>query len=105
MSENQSYFSKQSEKQEFIFLKNVSQEKSKSNTQDLTTSNRFSVLAGENASVCNHPPYKNNCAPEKRQHYVKTRQYPTMVKNLINQIKIYQKGIAIAAEKSVVKRR
>ena len=50
MSENQSYFSKQLEKQEFIFPKKVSQEKIKSNTQDLTTSNRFSVLARENAS-------------------------------------------------------
>ena len=50
MSENQSYFSKQSEKQEFIFPKKVSQEKIKSNTQDLATANRFSILARENAS-------------------------------------------------------
>ena len=50
LSENQSYFLKQSEKQQFIFPKNVSQEKTKSNTQDLTTSNRFSVLAREIAS-------------------------------------------------------
>ena len=50
LSENQSYFSTQSEKQEFIFPKKVSQEKIKSNTQDLTTSNRFSVLARENVS-------------------------------------------------------
>ena len=49
-SENQSYLSKQSGKQEFIFPKKVSQEKIKSSTQDLTTSNRFSVLATENAS-------------------------------------------------------
>ena len=50
LSENQSYFSKQLEKQEFIFPKKVSQEKIKSNTQDLTTSNRFPVLTRENAS-------------------------------------------------------
>ena len=50
LSENQSYFSTQSEKQEFIFPKKVSQEKIKSNTQDLTTSNRFSVLTRENVS-------------------------------------------------------
>ena len=50
LSENQSYYSKQWEKQEFIFPKKVSQERIKSNTQDLTTSNRFSVLARENAS-------------------------------------------------------
>ena len=50
LSENQSYFSKQSEKQEFMFPKKVSQEKIKSNRQDLTTANRFSVLARENAS-------------------------------------------------------
>ena len=49
-SDNQSYFSKQWEKQAFIFPKKVSQEKIKSNTQDLTTSNRFSVLATENVS-------------------------------------------------------
>ena len=49
LSENQSYFSKQLEKQEFIFPKTVSQEKIKSNTQDLTTSNRFSVFR-ENTS-------------------------------------------------------
>ena len=48
MSENQSYFLKQSEKQEFRFLKNIPQEKVKSNTEK-TTSNRFSVLARENA--------------------------------------------------------
>ena len=41
LSENQSYFSKQSEKQEFMFPKKVSQEKIKSNRQDLTTANRF----------------------------------------------------------------
>ena len=50
MSENQSYFSKQSEKQEFIFPKKVSQEKIKSNSQDLATANRFSILARENTS-------------------------------------------------------
>ena len=50
LSENQSYFSKQLEKQEFIFPRKVSQEKIKSNKQDLTTANRFSVLARENAS-------------------------------------------------------
>ena len=49
LSENQSYFSKQSEKQEFIFPKKGSQEKIKKNTQDFTPSNRFSVLATENA--------------------------------------------------------
>ena len=50
LSENQSYFSKQSEKQEFILLKKVMQKKIKISTQDLTTSNRFSVSARENAS-------------------------------------------------------
>ena len=50
MSKNQSYFSIQSEKQEFVFPKKVSQEKIKSKTQDLTTANRFLVLARENAS-------------------------------------------------------
>ena len=55
LSENQNYFSKHLEKQESIFPKNVSQEKIKSNTQDLTTSNRFSVLARENASDLQPP--------------------------------------------------
>ena len=50
MSENQSYLSKQSEKEEFIFPKKVSQEKIKSKTQGLTTSNRYAVLARKNAS-------------------------------------------------------
>ena len=50
LSENQSYFSKQLEKQEFIFPKNVLQEEAKSNAKDLVTSNRFSFLARENAS-------------------------------------------------------
>ena len=57
LSENQSYFSKQSEKQEFIFPKKVSQEKIKSNTQGLTTSNKFSVLARENASDIQPPSF------------------------------------------------
>ena len=51
LSENQSCFSKQSKKQNFVFPKNVSQEKIKSNTQYLTISNRFSVLAREYAST------------------------------------------------------
>ena len=55
LSENQSYFSKELEKQEFIFPKIVSQEKIKSNTHDLTTSNRFSVFR-ENASHF-QPPF------------------------------------------------
>ena len=38
------------EKQEFVFPKKVSQEKTKSNSKDLKTSNRFLVLARENAS-------------------------------------------------------
>ena len=50
LSENQSYFSKQFEKQVFVFPKKVSQEKTKTNSKDLKTSNRFSVLARENAS-------------------------------------------------------
>ena len=52
LSENQSYFSKQLEKQEFIFPKKVSQEKIKSNTQDLTTSNRFPEML----LIFNQPP-------------------------------------------------
>ena len=73
----------------------------------MTTSNWFSVLARENASDFQPPSLnKNNRPPEKRQHhYAKTRQHPTLTKSLINRIKIYQKGIAIAAGKSVVKRR
>ena len=55
LSDNQSYFLKQSEKQEFIFPKIVSQENIKSNTGNLTTSNRFSVLVRENASDLQPP--------------------------------------------------
>ena len=54
LSENQSYLSKQSEKQEFTFPIKVSQEKIKSNTQDLTNSNRFSVLE-RMLLIFNHP--------------------------------------------------
>ena len=75
----------------------------------MATSNRFSVLGRENASDYQPPSWtidKNNRAPEKRQHhYTKTGQHPLVIKSLINRIKNYQKGIAIAAEKSVVKRR
>ena len=64
---NQSYFSKQSEKQEFKFPKKVSQEKTNRNTEfdykknlttkkntDLTNSNRFSALE-KNILICNQP--------------------------------------------------
>ena len=64
---NQSYFSKQSEKQEFIFPKKVSQEKTNRNTEfdykknlttkkntDLTNSNRFSALE-KIILICNQP--------------------------------------------------
>ena len=44
-------------KQEFIFPKKVSLEKIKSNTHDLTTSNRFSVLARENTSDFQPPSW------------------------------------------------
>ena len=43
LSENQGHFSKQLQKQEFIFPKKVSQEKTESNAKHLTTSNGFSV--------------------------------------------------------------
>ena len=64
---NQSYFSKQSEKQEFIFPKKVSQEKTNRNIQfdykknlttkkntDLTNLNRFSALE-KIILICNQP--------------------------------------------------
>ena len=80
------------------------------NTQDLTTSNRFSVLARENASDFQPPSLtidlkEQSCTEKRQHHYVKTRQHQTMIKSLINRIKICQKGMAIATEKSVVKRR
>ena len=38
----------------------------------------------------------NNRAREKmKHHYTKAQRQPTMIKNLINRIRIYQKGIAI----------
>ena len=74
LSENQSYFSKQSEKQEFIFPKKVSQEKIKSNTQDLTTSNRFSVLAREYASDFQTIDVPRTIVDQKRDNII-TRKH------------------------------
>ena len=73
LSENQSYFSKQSEKQEFIFPKKVSQEKIKSNTQDLTTSNRFSVLAREYASDFQTIDVPRTIVDQKRDNIIKRK--------------------------------
>ena len=108
--ENQSYFSKQSEKQEFIFPKKVSKEKIKSNTQDLTTSNRFSVLARKNASDFELPSLNIDLQEQSRirKETTSLREHmalPNNDKSLINRIKICQNGIAIAAGKSIVKRR
>ena len=93
-----------------MFPKKVSQERIKSNTQELTTSNRFSVLARENASDFQPPSLtidlqEQSCTRKETTSLRETRQHPTMLKSLINRIKTYQKGIAIAAGKSVVKRR
>ena len=61
LSENWSHFSKQTQKQEFIFPKKVSQEKTESFAKDLTASNRFSVLARENASNLSPSSWTIHC--------------------------------------------
>ena len=72
----------------------------------MATTNRFSVLARKKLFWFATTLVDHRLAPEKRQnHYGKTHQYPAMKKSLINRIKIHQKGIAIAAGKSVVKKR
>ena len=87
-----------------------SQEKIKNNTQDFTTSNRFSVLATENASDFQLPSLtidlqERSCTRKQTTSLRENTATPNNDKNLINRTKIYQKRMAIAAEKSVVKRR
>ena len=110
MSKNQSYFSIQSEKQEFVFPKKVSQEKIKSKTQDLTTANRFLVLARENASDFQPPSstidlQEQSCTRKETTSLRENMVTQKMIKKLINRIKICQKGMAIATAKPMVKRR
>ena len=98
------------EKQEFVFPKKVSQEKTKSNSKDLKTSNRFSVLARENASDLQWLSLaidldEQSCSRKDTTPLRESSNTPNNDKKSDEPIKIYRKEIAIVAKKSVVKRR
>ena len=97
LSENQNYFSKQSEKQEFIFPKKVSQGKNKSKIWLLQIVFEYFWFA---TTLLDHKLTKT-IVHQKRDNIITQKHR----KKSDKPIKIYQKGIAIAAENSIGKRR
>ena len=75
----------------------------------MTTANRFSILARENASDFQPPSSTKDLQEQSytRKETTSLRKNtatPNNDKNLIKRIKICQKGMAIATAKSIVKK-